>query len=290
MQASFLSAVVLPISLAIIMLGMGFSLVPEDFKRVSQYPKPVAVGLICQLILLPILGFIIAKIVPMQPEIAMGLMIIALCPGGVSSNIITFLAKGDVALSVTLTALSSVITVFTIPLFGNLAYQHFIGKTASIALPIGPTILQIFVMTIVPISLGMVIRKLYPKIAISLEKVTSKLATGLLAIIIILLVIREWEKLPSFIVQVGLGVALLNSISMLIGFYVSKILGLNSAQQVCITIEVGLQNGTLAIAITAGILNNPDMAIPAAVYALFMNLTGFLAILYGRKLALSTTV
>ena len=160
MQASFLTAVVLPLALAIIMLSMGLSLVPEDFLRVTKYPKAVAIGLISQLILLPIIGFIIAKIVPMQPAIAMGLMIIALCPGGVSSNVITFLAKGDVALSVTLTAFSSFITVFTIPIFGNLAYQHFIGKTAAIALPIGATILQIFLMTLLPISLGMIFRQI----------------------------------------------------------------------------------------------------------------------------------
>jgi BASS family bile acid:Na+ symporter len=285
MQASFLSAVVLPLSLAIIMLGMGLSLVPEDFQRVTKYPKAVAIGLTSQLIFLPIIGFIIAKVVPMQPVIAMGLMIVALCPGGVSSNIITFLAKGDVALSVTLTAFSSLITVLTIPIFGNLAYQHFLGETATIALPILPTILQIFIMTIVPISIGMMVRKLFPQFAISLEKVTNRLAAGLLALIIVLLVIREWEKLPGFIVQVGLAVVLLNTISMFLGFYVSKLLNLKPAQQICIAIEVGLQNGTLAIAITAGILNNPDMAIPAAVYALYMYVTGFLAILYGRKLA-----
>jgi BASS family bile acid:Na+ symporter len=285
MQASFLSSVVLPLSLAIIMLGMGLSLVPEDFQRVTKYPKAVAIGLTSQLIFLPIIGFIIAKVVPMQPTIAMGLMIVALCPGGVSSNIITFLAKGDVALSVTLTAFSSLITVLTIPIFGNLAYQHFLGESATIALPILPTILQIFIMTIVPISLGMIVRKLFPKFAISLEKVTNRLAGGLLALIILLLVIREWEKLPGFLVQVGVGVVLLNTISMFLGFYLSKLLNLNPAQQICIAIEVGLQNGTLAIAITAGILNNPDMAIPAAVYALYMNVTGFLAILYGRKLA-----
>ncbi|MEY3333833.1 MAG: hypothetical protein RLZZ176_2136 [Cyanobacteriota bacterium] len=213
-QASFLTAVVLPLALAIIMLSMGLSLVPEDFLRVTKYPKAVAIGLISQLILLPIIGFIIAKIVPMQPAIAMGLMIIALCPGGVSSNVITFLAKGDVALSVTLTAFSSFITVFTIPIFGNLAYQHFIGKTAAIALPIGATILQIFLMTLLPISLGMIFRQILPEIALRLEKVTNRLAVAFLALIILLLMIREWHNLPTFIVQVGLGVVLLNTISM----------------------------------------------------------------------------
>ena len=285
MQASFLTAVVLPLALAIIMLSMGLSLVPEDFLRVTKYPKAVVIGLISQLILLPIIGFIIAKIVPMQPAIAMGLMIIALCPGGVSSNVITFLAKGDVALSVTLTAFSSFITVFTIPIFGNLAYQHFIGKTAAIALPIGATILQIFLMTLLPISLGMIFRQILPEIALRLEKVTNQLAVAFLALIILLLIIREWHNLPTFIVQVGLSVVLLNTISMLAGFYLSKLLKLNAPQQICIAIEVGVQNGTLAIAITAGLLNNPDMAVPAAIYSLFMNVTALIAINYGRKLA-----
>jgi BASS family bile acid:Na+ symporter len=287
MQASFLTAVILPLALAIIMLGMGLSLLPEDFLRVTKYPKAVAIGLISQLIFLPIIGFIIAKIIPMEPAIAMGLMIIALCPGGVSSNIITFLAKGDVALSVTLTAFSSLITVFTIPILGNLAYQHFIGKTetAAIGLPIGATILQIFLMTLLPISLGMIFRQILPDIALRLEKVTNRLAVAFLALIILLVIIREWNNLPSFIVQVGLSVVLLNTISMLVGFYLSKLLKLNSRQQICIAIEVGIQNGTLAIAITAGLLNNPDMAIPGAIYSLFMNLTGLIAINYGRKLA-----
>ncbi|MBD2448116.1 bile acid:sodium symporter family protein [Nostoc sp. FACHB-152] len=290
MEASFLSAVVLPIALAIIMLGMGLSLLPEDFQRVRKYPKAVSIGLISQVVLLPVIGFGIAKLVPMQPVIAMGLMIIALCPGGVSSNVITFLAKGDVALSVTLTAFSSLITVFTIPVLGNLAYQHFIGQSAAIALPIGATIVQIFLMTLLPIIIGMGMRQRFPEIARRLEKVTSRLAVAFLAIIILLLVIREWNRLPGFILQVGIAVVLLNTISMLAGFYVSKLLKLNAPQQICIAIEVGIQNGTLAIAITAGLLNNPDMAIPAAVYSLFMYVTGLIAINYGRKLAATAAI
>ncbi|BAY93626.1 MULTISPECIES: bile acid:sodium symporter family protein [unclassified Tolypothrix] len=290
MEASFLTAVVLPIALAIIMLGMGLSLIPEDFQRIKKYPKAVAIGLISQLVFLPIIAFIITKVVPMQPTIAMGLMIVALCPGGVSSNVITFLAKGDVALSVTLTAFSSVITVFTIPVVGNLAYQHFMGETAAIALPIGATILQIFLMTLLPIGLGMGVRQLFPEVARRLEKVTNRLAVSFLALIILLLIIREWNRLPSFIVQVGVGVALLNVISMLAGFYIGKLFNLNLPQQICIVIEVGIQNGTLAIAITAGLLNNPDMAIPAAIYSLFMNVTALIAISYGRKMAAITPV
>ncbi|WP_254445202.1 bile acid:sodium symporter [Anabaena sp. UHCC 0253] len=290
MEASFLSAVVLPTSLAIIMLGMGLSLLPEDFQRIKKYPKAVSAGLISQLVFLPIIGFIVATVVPMQPEIAMGLMIIALCPGGASSNIITFLAKGDVALSVTLTAFSSVITVLTIPLLGNLAYQHFIGTSGAIAIPIGKTILQIFLMTLFPIGLGMGLRQIFPEFALSLEKVTNRLAGALLAIIILLLTIREWQRIPDLIQQVGVGVVLLNTISMFTGFCISKLLKLNPAQQICITIEVGLQSGSLAIAITAGLLKNPEMAIPAAVYSLFMYLTGFIVICYGRKLAATNSL
>jgi BASS family bile acid:Na+ symporter len=290
MEASFLSAVVLPIALAIIMLGMGLSLLPEDFQRVRKYPKAVSIGLISQLVLLPVIGFGIAKMVPMQPVIAMGLMIIALCPGGPSSNVITFLAKGDIALSVTLTAFSSLITVFTIPVLANLAYRHFIGQTAAIALPIGTTIIQIFLMTLLPIIIGMGVRQRFPEIARRLEKVTSRLAVAFLAIIILLLIIREWNRLPGFILQVGIAVLLLNTISMLAGFYVSKLLKLNTPQQICIAIEVGIQNGTLAIAITAGLLNNPDMAVPAAVYSLFMYVTGLIAINYGRKLASNAAI
>ncbi|MBD2207870.1 bile acid:sodium symporter family protein [Calothrix sp. FACHB-1219] len=290
MQASFFTAVALPVALAIIMLGMGLSLVPEDFQRVKKYPKAVLIGLISQLIFLPVIGFLIATLVPMQPTIAMGLMVIALCPGGVSSNVITFLAKGDVALSVTLTAFSSVITVFTIPILGNLAYQHFIGKTAAIALPIGATILQVFLMTLLPIGLGMTVRQIFPEIARRLEKVTNRLAVGFLALIILILIIREWSNLPGFIMQVGVGVVLLNTTGMIVGYYISKLFNLNSAQQICIAIEVGIQNGTLAIAITAGLLNNPDMAIPAAIYSLFMNVTGLIAINYGRKLAVTDVV
>ncbi|AKG22203.1 bile acid:sodium symporter family protein [Calothrix sp. 336/3] len=285
MQASFFTTVMLPTALALMMLGMGLSLVPEDFQRVIKYPKAVAVGLTSQLVLLPVIAVIIAKLVPMEPAIAIGLIIVALCPGGVSSNIITFLAQGDVALSVTLTALSSVITVFTIPVLANLAFQHFMGQTTAIALPIGSTILQIFLITLLPVALGMGLRQILPELARRLEKVTSRMAIALLAAIILILIIREWNRLPGFILQVGIAVVLLNSLSMGAGFYLSKLFKLNRPQQICIAIEVGLQNGTLAIAITAGLLNNPDMAVPAAVYSLFMNVTGLMAIAYGRKLA-----
>jgi BASS family bile acid:Na+ symporter len=203
MQASFFTAVLLPIGLAIVMLGMGLTLLPEDFQRITRYPKAVAVGLASQLLFLPIVGFLVASVVPMQPEIAVGLMIVAICPGGPSSNLITYFAKGDVALSVTLTALSSAITVFTIPILGNLALRYFIGQNAAIALPIPRTMLQIFIITLVPVGLGMWIRQQFPDLARRLEKVTNRLAVAILVAIITAVIVREWNRLPTFWVLVN---------------------------------------------------------------------------------------
>ncbi|MCU0548069.1 MAG: bile acid:sodium symporter family protein [Leptolyngbya sp. Prado105] len=283
MQSNFFTSVLLPLSLAIVMLGMGLSLVPKDFQRITRDSKAVLVGAVCQVLILPLIGVLITLFVPMQSAIAVGLIVLAVCPGGPSSNLITYLAKGDVALSVTLTALSSVITVFTIPIFTNLALQHFLGESAAIALPIGQTMLQIFLITLLPTAIGMSIRHQFPNTARRLEKQTSRLAAGLLALIIALLLIREGSKLPGFIVQVGIGVLLLNLLATLTGFFAGKLFRLPLNQQICIAIEVGIQNGTLAIAITAGLLNNLDMAVPAAVYSLLMYVTSFGMIAYGRK-------
>lgn len=283
MQSNLFTSVLLPLALAIVMLGMGLSLVPEDFKRITRYPKAVAVGTVCQVLLLPLIGTLITLVVPMQPEIAVGLIVLAVCPGGPSSNLVTYLAKGDVALSVTLTAVSSIVTVFTIPLLTNLALQYFLGESAAITLPIGSTMLQILLITLLPIAIGMAIHQQFPDTARRLEKQMSRLAVGLLALIIVLLLIREGSQLPGFLVQVGIGVVLLNLLATLAGLMAAKLFRLPLAQQICIAIEVGLQNGTLAIAITAGLLNNPDMAVPAAVYSLLMYVTGFGAILYGRQ-------
>jgi bile acid:Na+ symporter, BASS family len=287
MQSNIFTTVLLPLALALVMLGMGLSLIPEDFRRIVRYPKAVAVGTICQVILLPAIAFMITQVVPMQPTIAVGLIVLALCCGGPSSNLITYLAKGDVALSVSLTAVGSIITVFTIPIFANLALKHFLGQNAAIEMPIGQTMVQIFLITLLPIAIGMTIRQRFPHMANQLEKVMSRIAAGLLALIIILLIVREGSKLPEFILQVGVGVLLLNVLSMLSGFLIGKLLQLSPSQQICIAIEVGISNGTLALAITAGLLNNPMMAIPAAVYSLLMYITGFGTILYGRKVALA---
>jgi bile acid:Na+ symporter, BASS family len=285
MQESILPTLVLPVALALIMLGLGLSLKSDDFLRIFKYPKAVTIGLIGQLVILPVIALAIVKIIPMPPAIAVGLIVLALCPCGASSNMITYLAGGDVALAVTLTVFSSIITIFTIPLFTSLAVNSFLGTNAVVSLPIGMTMGQIFLITVIPIALGMYIQHQFPEIARRLEKVTNKLAVGFLVLIIILLVAKEWSRLPGFIIQAGTGVMLLNILGMAAGYAISKLLNLNIAQQICIAIEVGIQNGTLAIAITAGILKDAEMAIPAAIYSLFMYLTGFAIIFYSKNLA-----
>ncbi len=285
MQANLFTAILLPTALAIIMLGMGLTLTLEDFQRIRRYPKAVFVGLLSQLVLLPLIGLALTAVIPLEPAIAVGLMILAICPGGPSSNLITYFAKGDVALSITLTAFSSTITVFTIPILTSLLLQHFMGTATAISLPVGQMMGQVFLITLFPVSIGMVICQQFPVLAKKLERIISRLAIVFLVLILAAIIIIEWKRLPGFFVQVGISAFLLNVLATLAGFLTSKVAKLPTPQQICIAIEVGIQNGTLAIAITAGLLNNPDMAIPAAVYSVFMNLMGFAAIAYGRRLA-----
>ena len=285
MQADFFTNILLPLALGVLMLGMGLGLILADFQRITRYPKAVLIGLVNQIIILPIVGFIIVSLLPLRPEIAVGLMIVAICPSGPSSNVLTYLAKGDVALSVTLTAFSSIITIFTIPFLATLTLQHFMGESAAISLPIGPTMAQIFLIIVLPLVMGMTIRHYFPLLAKSLEPITNRLAVIFLAVIIFLLILREWQRLPLFIAQTGLAVIILNTIASLIGFFSGLLFQLTIPQRICIAIEVGIQSGTLAIGITAGLLKNPDLAIPAIVYSLWMYVSAFIAVYYGRKKA-----
>ncbi|TRV05172.1 MAG: bile acid:sodium symporter family protein [Microcystis wesenbergii Mw_MB_S_20031200_S109] len=285
MQANFFTNILLPVALGVLMLGMGLGLIAADFQRITRYPKAVLIGLVNQIIILPLVGFIIASLLPLRPEIAVGLMIVAICPIGPSSNVLTYLAKGDVALSVTLTAFSSIIAIFTIPFLATLTLQHFMGESAAISLPIGSTMAQIFLIILLPMIIGMTIRHYFPLLAKSLEPITNRLAVIFLAVIICLLILREWQRLPLFIAQTGIAVIILNTTASLIGFFSGRLFQLTIPQRICIAIEVGIQSGTLAIAITAGLLKNPDLAIPAVVYSLWMYVSAFIAVYYGRKKA-----
>ncbi|WP_414530116.1 bile acid:sodium symporter family protein [Nodularia chucula] len=249
MEANFLTDIFLPLALFIIMLGMGLSLTPEDFKRVVIYPKAVIIGLVAQLIMLPIIGFAIASLSPLEPELAVGVMILAACPGGPTSNMVTFLAGGDVALSVTLTAISSLITVFTIPLVVNFSMQTFLGQGTTLQLPFINTVLQIAVITLIPVAVGMVANKYAPGIAAKADKPVKWLSLFFLAVVITGVLLRERGNFISYVIDVGWVTLVLNLVTMALGFGIATLTQLGEKRATAITVEVGIQNGTLAIAI-----------------------------------------
>lgn len=272
MESSFLTAVFLPLALCIIMLGMGLGLTLQDFQRIWLEPKAVILGLVAQLIMLPVVGFLLASIFPLSPEIAVGVMILAACPGGPTSNMVTYLVRGNVALSITLTAISSLITIVTIPLVVNLAMGQFMGEAVTLQLSFLTTVVRIAVITLIPVTLGMVLHHYAPTFTARVEHWVKWLSLFLLALIIVGLLAKERANVASFFVQVGWVTLTLNVLTMALGFAIATLTKLDRPSAKSITVEVGIQNGTLAIAIASApaFLNNPTMAIPAAIYALIM--------------------
>lgn len=283
MQASTLTSIILPLSLAIIMMGMGMALVAEDFKRVLRYPRAVALGLFSQLVLLPLVAFALIKLAGLEPTLAVGFMILAACPGGATSNLITHLARGDAALSVTLTAVTSLITVFSIPLVVNYALLHFTEVGAELHLPVLKTIIQVSLITLIPVMLGMLIRARAPAFAIRSQgavKVGSILFLGLL---IVLVVLKEKTMIGDNMMALGPIAILLNFSTMALGFAVARFFGLDDRQVVAIGIEVGVQNGTLGIVIATSLLANAGMAIPSVIYSLLMFMSAGAVIAYRHR-------
>ena len=281
-----LATIILGGALFVIMLGMGLSLKIDDFKRIIFYPKAIFVGLVNQLILLPLIGLVIASYLTSQPEIAVGIMILVACPGGPTSNLISFMAKGDLALSVSLTALSSLITIVTIPFIVMFALDHFMGAGQEIEMNIPSTILQICAIVVLPIVLGMILRSVSTPFAERMGR-PVRIASGIvLALIIIGLVVKERANFATYFQQAGLPTLLLNVGTMILGYYSAKLFRLRKEAAISIAIESGIQNGTLAITVAVVMLQNTTLAIAPAVYSLLMFLTGGVMIYYfGRKRA-----
>lgn len=286
MQANILTEIFLPVALGIIMLGMGLALTPADFKRVALFPRATFVGLFCQLILLPVVAFGMLQVLSLPPELAVGVMLLAFCPGGATSNLLSNLARADVALSITLTAISSMITVFTIPYFINLSMEYFIGEGKYVELPVLKTMLQIVVITIIPVSIGMLIRWRFPEGARRSEKPVKIASAIFITLVILGAILKEKENIAGYFVQVGVITLLINVVILAGGYLLGKLFRLSHPQRAAISIESGIQNGTLAIAIATSslLLNNSQMSIPAAVYSLIMFATGGVAVyLYSRN-------
>lgn len=285
MESSLITELFLPLSLAIIMLGMGLSLKLSDFHQIFKTPKAVFVGLIAQLVVLPFTGFALMHFWTIQPEYAVGIILLAACPGGPTSNLFAYLGKCDTALSISLTAVSSIITIFTIPFIVNLAMEIHLGKGQYVALPVLQTILQIMIITIIPVGLGMYLKSKKNNFAQKAERPVKIASTILIIVIILGAILKNKEIIAQAFLETGLPALSLNIITLLLGFLVAKLFQLNFKQSSTVSIESGIQNGTLAIAIAASstLLNNPAIAIPPAVYSILMFFTGGLAIaIYGK--------
>ena len=272
-----------PIALALIMLGLGLGLSTRDFLRVINNPKDFTVGIICQLILLPIVAYILLLILRLPVELALGLMIIAAAPGGVTSNVLTKFANGDVALSISLTAVGSLISIFSVP-FIVFSSAKLLGVTdLSSDITMTGIALKMALVVTVPVILGMIIRRFAENFISSNINIVNRI-TGILFIVVFAAIwIEERENIISYLGQAGLAVLILNVVMMTLAFYIAKGFATGIPQRKCISLECGLQNGTLAVFVATQIFNDVAYMVPTAAYALIMYITGFIFIYILRK-------
>jgi BASS family bile acid:Na+ symporter len=288
MQTNIISTVFLPVALSIIMLGLGLSLTVQDFKRIFNNPKSILIGSLTQLILLPALGFgVAALMLNNNPELAVGLIILAMCPGGPTSNLLTHLGNGDTALCISLTAISSIVKIFTIPIMVNIAIHKYMGNDTALHLDVVKSILGIIAVTLLPAAIGMLIKSKSNNFADKAQKPVKIMSAVFLVLIIVAAILKEKAHIVEFFSVAGPAALVLNIGGMVIGYFIPKLVKLPVKQQVTISIETSIQNGTLAIAIASSpfMLNNSTMAIPAAVYSIIMFITAgiFISFINKRK-------
>jgi bile acid:Na+ symporter, BASS family len=272
MQQSDLTSLFLPIALGIIMLGLGLSLTVEDFKRLTKYPKAMTIALFCQMVLLPLLCFGLVIVFNLNPVLAVGLMLLAASPGGATANLYSHLSNGDVALNITLTAVNSVLTLFTLPLLVNLSLDYFLDSGQYVPIQF-KKVVEVFAIVLVPVTLGMLVKSKAPSFAQRMDKPVKILSALVLLIIIVSVTIREKQVLIDYSGELGLPILLFNVLSMAIGYYVPQFFRVEKKQAIAIGMEIGIHNGTLAIYIALNVLNNSTMSVPPAIYSLLMFFT-----------------
>ena len=273
-----------PIALALIMLGLGASLTVKDFTRVVQSPKDFFIGLTCQLILLPIIAYLLIIILKTPIELALGVMLIAAAPGGVTSNVLTKFADGDVALSITLTAITSLISIVSVPYVVFLSIELFDITYVKKEVSMLSISLKMFFVVTVPVIIGMIIRKFANDLIIRNMKIINKISIGLFLIVFIAIYIEEWDSIVMFITKAGAIALTLNITMMVLAFYIAKFFTTGVAQRRCISLEAGLQNGTLAVFVGLQLFgSNMTYMVPTAAYALIMMITSVIFVLILRK-------
>ena len=271
-------AKLLPLGLAFIMFAMGLTLHFSDFTKLVRHPLAVGLGLFVQMILLPLIAFALLMIFPIRPEFAVGVMILAACPGGITSNMITHIARGDTALSITLTAITSLAGMVTVPLIVAFAMGQFMGQAVSGSLPVAQMAIKVFLVSTLPVIIGMLIHHFAPRVAETVERVARPLSLIIFALIVIWAFASQWRVMMENMAEIGPVVIALNVLIMAIGFGLASVLLLPREQGAAIAIEGGLQNGALGIFVAANLLNNPAMMTPSITYALVMNVTAALFI------------
>lgn len=275
METNILTLVLLPLAIAIIMIGLGLSLTIDDFKRVVVYPKAVIIGLVCQMLILPVVCFFIAIGFNLSPELAVGLMLLSAAPGGATANLYSHLAKGDVALNVSLTAVNSVLALFTLPFIVNFAIAYFMQTDQVVPMQF-KKVIEVCMIVLVPVAIGMLVRSKSPSLALKLDKPVKIASVIFLALIITLAVLKEKEHIVQYFQEVGLAALVFNLLSMGIGYFVPQLFNLGKKQAIAIGMEIGIHNGTLAIYIALSVIGNSAMSIPPAIYSLIMFFTAAL--------------
>ena len=274
-----------PIALALIMLALGLGLTGQDFLRVLKQPKDFIVGLICQLILLPIIAFILIKILNTPLELALGVMIIAAAPGGVTSNVLTKFANGDVALSVSLTAIISLISIISVPFIVFMSADLLEISNISREISMIGISMKMFLVVTLPVLLGMTIRKFATNFITSKTQMIQRISIILFVIVFAAIWVEEWENIMSYIAQAGVITLVLNIVMMIVGYYVAKFLASGVAQRKCISLECGLQNGTLAVFVASQLFSDITFLVPTAAYALIMFVTSIIFVFLVRKIS-----
>lgn len=259
----------LPLALAIIMMGLGLELSIKDFLRVTQHPKAVLSALFCQLVLLVGVAFLLCKLLALPPLLAVGLMLLAASPGGSTANLFSYLFKGDLALNITLTAINSVVAAITLPFIVNFAIAHFLQADQQITLPFSK-ILQVFSIIIIPVAIGMLIRHYAPKLSHKLNKPVRIFAVSFLILIIIGAIFKERSNISEYVSQVGIATVLFCIFSLTLGYLVPRLLGIPIHQARACAFEIGIHNSTLAMTIALTVMASSTIAMPAAVYSIFM--------------------
>lgn len=266
---SALITVGLPIPLAVIMFGLGLSLTTDDFRRVRQSPRAVAIALVCQLLVLPIVAFALVKLFGLAPLLAVGFMLLAASPGGTTANLYSHLFRGDVALNITLTAINSIIAIVSLPLVAAWSIGHFLGDNSPVHLQFGK-LLQVFAIVLVPVVIGMLVRRRSPEFADRMDRPVRLASAIMLFLVVIGAMWTERENISDYLAEVGFIAALFCVISLSVGYFVPRRFGLTEDQAVASGFEIGIHNSTLSIAMALTVLGNAQMSVPSAVYGVLM--------------------